>query len=172
MRKPNTMCIVCGAGVYRRPTQLAKQINIFCSVDCMKEKCEVKDKPCEYCSNPFKPTHSTTRFCSKNCSVAFVRRENPWSTEKKPGQTQRHRSQYNLWLLKQTFNFESCMVQGCDYDKTYDLHRLVEGKNGGEYKIGNMFAICPNHHAEVHRGIVKLTKVSDCELKTEYGSVA
>ena len=33
--------------------------------------------------------------------------------------------------------------------------------------VGNMFAICPLHHAEIHRKVVRVVKVSDCELLVE-----
>jgi hypothetical protein len=68
-------------------------------------------------------------------------------------------------LLKNTFQINACMVEGCNYSRTFDIHRLIEGKNGGGYEIGNMFAICPNHHAEVTRGLIKLQKVNDFTLK-------
>lgn len=48
------------------------------------------------------------------------------------------------------------MVEGCDYERTFDLHRMVAGRDGGCYELGNMFALCPNHHAEVERGLVTL----------------
>ena len=57
------------------------------------------------------------------------------------------------------------MVEGCDYEKTFEIHRLVPGKEGGAYEVGNMFAICPNHHAEVSRGRINLEKVSDSILR-------
>ncbi len=57
------------------------------------------------------------------------------------------------------------MVLGCNYNKCYDIHRLIEGKDGGLYEIGNMFAICPNHHAEVHRGLIKLIKINNYTLE-------
>ncbi len=57
------------------------------------------------------------------------------------------------------------MVLGCDYDKAYDIHRLVPGKEGGSYEFGNMFAICPNHHAEVSKGLIKLEKINNCQLR-------
>jgi len=68
-------------------------------------------------------------------------------------------------MLKEAFHFDCCMVSGCNYNKTYDIHRLVAGKQGGRYEIGNMFALCPNHHAEATRGLTKFEKVSDCELR-------
>jgi hypothetical protein len=57
------------------------------------------------------------------------------------------------------------MVDGCDYDRTFDIHRFVSGRSGGHYGIGNMFAICPNHHAEVTRKIIKLEKINDYTLR-------
>jgi len=61
------------------------------------------------------------------------------------------------------------MVEGCTYNKTYDIHRVIEGKHGGEYKIGNMFAICPMHHAEITRKIIEVNKVNDCTLRIKDG---
>ena len=57
------------------------------------------------------------------------------------------------------------MVEGCSYSTTFDIHRVITGKDGGEYVVGNMFAICPNHHAEVTRGIITLIKVNDYTLE-------
>jgi hypothetical protein len=57
------------------------------------------------------------------------------------------------------------MIVGCDYSTTFDIHRMIEGRDGGKYEVGNMFAICPNHHAEVTRRIIRLEKVSNSELK-------
>ena len=42
-------------------------------------------------------------------------------------------------------------MDGCNYSNTIDLHRIVNGKDGGEYTLDNICAICPNHHQEVHR---------------------
>jgi hypothetical protein len=76
-----------------------------------------------------------------------------------------NQSRKKLALLKNIFNFNNCMVDGCDYCTTYDIHRFVPGSQGGKYEIGNMFAICPNHHAEVSRKIIEFEKISDCKLK-------
>ncbi|MES2211644.1 MAG: HNH endonuclease signature motif containing protein [Pseudomonadota bacterium] len=70
--------------------------------------------------------------------------------------------------LKIKFNFTHCMVEGCDYDKCFEIHRFIPGKNGGQYIIGNMFAICPNHHSEEHRKICVFTKISDSKLGITY----
>jgi predicted restriction endonuclease len=67
------------------------------------------------------------------------------------------------------------MVEGCDYSTCYDIHRVIPGRDGGQYVIGNMFAICPNHHAEVERKIIRLDRQTDARLtvavlKTAEGS--
>jgi hypothetical protein len=59
------------------------------------------------------------------------------------------------------------MVDGCSYARTVDLHRLVPGRDGGEYVVGNMVAICPNHHAEVHRRLVVLRQSSSITVVAE-----
>lgn len=59
----------------------------------------------------------------------------------------------------------SCMVIGCEYDKTTDVHRFVHGLDGGEYTPENSFAVCPNHHAEEHRGITSFEIVGPMELR-------
>jgi predicted restriction endonuclease len=57
------------------------------------------------------------------------------------------------------------MVEDCKYDKTYDIHRHKPGKEGGKYELGNMFAICPNHHAEITRGLVMVEKLDEKTLR-------
>ncbi len=57
------------------------------------------------------------------------------------------------------------MIVGCSYKKTFDIHRLISGKSGGKYEIGNMYAICPDHHAEVSRGSIALEKIADDQLR-------
>jgi len=74
-------------------------------------------------------------------------------------------SRKRLETLKKEFQFDTCMIEGCSYNRTYDIHRVIEGKNGGEYKIGNMFAICPCHHAEITRKIIEVEKVDDKTLR-------
>ena len=56
------------------------------------------------------------------------------------------------------------MVIGCIYSKTHDIHRLIPGKDGGGYNIGNAFMLCPNHHVEAHRNIVELRKINNFEV--------
>jgi 5-methylcytosine-specific restriction endonuclease McrA len=46
--------------------------------------------------------------------------------------------------------------QRCGWNESYcDLHRIVEGKDGGKYTMDNVLILCPNCHRIEHRGILK-----------------
>lgn len=163
-RTPNTICKTCDEPCYKRPNDLKKYKNHYCTKECYFKDKRMPTKICEYCGQSFQPSHRRLKFCSRLCAQTGrnrVRRKHKYSGKNK--------GERFLNELLATFNFTSCMVQKCAYNKTYDLHRLIPGKVGGKYKIGNAFAICPNHHAEIHRKICKFIKKSDCELIAIYG---
>jgi hypothetical protein len=156
-RTPNQKCDnpKCNVLVYKRPKLKRK----FCCRECyFRTVTERKDVNCKFCKRPFYPKRIDQRFCSHSCSASIQR--GIYSKLKF-----RSKTQFRLHILREKFNFNSCMVDGCGYNKVYNVHRFLEGKNGGKYEIGNMFAICPNHHAEYHNGLVKFEKVSNCKLK-------
>jgi DNA-directed RNA polymerase subunit RPC12/RpoP len=161
IRKPNTECFVCKKQVYRRPSQLERFNTVACSRECLTKIQRTRGEiVCEYCGVKFFPKHSgkNTKTCSRSCS-----------NRNRKGVVYNKKSQNNskrrLAILTRAFGFSSCMIDDCVYNKTYDIHRLVKGKNGGVYEVGNMFAICPNHHAEVHRGLIELQKIDDHTLR-------
>ncbi|MEI8270726.1 MAG: hypothetical protein WCG45_05125 [bacterium] len=157
-RKPNCNCSYCRKEIYRRPKEIEMFNNVFCSSKC-HGLASRKKSICKSCGSNFKPEKKTSSYCCRSC--ANVGRKGLKYTKKKL----QNSSKLRLDKLKNTFKFESCMVENCNYNKTYDIHRLKEGKDGGKYEIGNMFAICPNHHAEVHRRLIKLEKINDYTLK-------
>jgi len=160
MRKANTTCRVCNKGIYRRPFELESYgCNVYCSKKCMYAD-RALIKTCPVCRLNFKAKPKQT-YCSKQCSGKTTR--NRLGT-KKGYRKQKNLTEIRLEELRRVFDFKTCMVQGCNYDRTFDIHRLVPGKDGGQYTIGNMYAICPNHHAECHRGLIWFTKISDYEL--------
>lgn len=160
MRIPNCNCNTCLKPIYRRPFQLIGNQKVYCSKECFwKIRGKIEEAVCKTCGNNFIPFKRSSTFCSKSC--ANTNRRGKSYSKISAG----NKSQVRLALLKNTFNFKCCMVLDCTYCKTYDVHRLVEGKDCGKYEIGNMFAICPNHHAEIHRKIIRLEKISDCQLK-------
>jgi len=83
----------------------------------------------------------------------------------KPDRLAPNASRMRLVTLEKRFGKLKCMVVGCGYDKVLEVHRHVPGRSGGLYEIGNMFTVCPNHHAEVTRGITTLVKLSDDALE-------
>lgn len=166
-RKPNTKCKVCNKEIYKRPFEIESYgENLYCSTTCMfYDRRKTKIIQCPVCNKEKEvKTKSKQVYCSRICSGKVTR--NRLGT-KKGCRKGKNPSERRLNLLKETFDFSSCMVQGCEYDKIYHIHRFVEGKNGGLYEIGNMYAICPNHHAEVHAGLIELLQVSESELKTK-----
>jgi len=158
-RNPNTTCSACSKPVYKRPCELRKYKSVFCSLSCYKLTVAPPKKVCQNCGKLFKPWRGTkARYCSHSCSNIARRGIN--YDKKVSGNVSKDR----VNLLRDTFGLEHCMVKSCDYGKTYDIHRLVPGKHGGKYEIGNMFALCPNHHAEVSRGLIKFEKISANQL--------
>jgi hypothetical protein len=160
-RQPNAQCEVCSKQIYRRPCQMAG--NVFCSHICYRIFTKPQLITCASCKKSFLPNKPTSRFCSHSCSN-IARRGSSYSKDR-----HQNSSQQKIAVLRQAFEFSSCMVEGCDYANTLDVHRLLPGHQGGKYEIGNMFAICPNHHAEVSRGLIALERIDDSHLRISGG---
>lgn len=159
IKEPNIKCHLCDKAIYRKPADIAKWHHIFCSRECFRKHFSAKPRLCFICRKEFRPDKSTSRYCSKGCANSA--RKGRKYLRNSPSL---NNSAARLKLLRETFNLQSCMVEGCKYCKTYDIHRIIPGRDGGKYEIGNMFAICPNHHAEVTRGLIIFKKISDCLL--------
>jgi hypothetical protein len=41
----------------------------------------------------------------------------------------------------------------CGWEGACDKHRIVNGKDGGKYEIGNVIVVCPNCHRLIHKGL-------------------
>lgn len=168
-RNPNTECSVCKCKYYRSPCNF--KFRAICK-DCRKKENESTwvTTTCPGCKKEFKyarsDNHREPRVC---CSRACANVNRTGSKYPKGGFNSKQKRR--LYDIINKYNVTSCMVEGCNYNKTYDVHRLVPGKEGGKYEFGNMFTICPNHHAEYHRGICKLEKINDYTLKAIYGAV-
>lgn len=160
-RKANHKCKGCGLEIYIRPSLLKKGIGLYCSRQCVNYP-KPPLKECLFCKKKFRGLHSSQKFCNKSCAA-----QHPRGSYKKYGPLTgcKNNNERRLKLLRSLFDFTECMVEGCSYNKLYEIHRFIPGKEGGLYEIGNMFAICPNHHAECHRGLIKFEKISDCELR-------
>lgn len=164
-RKPNTQCKVCDKAIYRRPFDIESYgKNLYCSKKCMYRDRKERQRviTCPVCGEQIgvKPS-SKQIYCSKRCSGKVTR--NRLGT-KKGYRKYKNLTEQRLCKLKEVCDFSYCMVQGCEYNRMFHIHRFIEGKNGGKYEVGNMYAICPNHHAEYHHGLIKFLKISVGEL--------
>jgi hypothetical protein len=162
MRKQSDMmdCQACGKEFYCKPSW--RDTRKYCSFECFKSTLNLlQEKPCEHCGEVFKQKESKQKYCGLSCSATATRR--PWSTKKK--NAPRNINEARFRLLKKTFEFESCMIEGCEYHNLYEVHRFHPGREGGEYVVGNMFAICPNHHAEITRKFITVEKINDSCLR-------
>lgn len=162
-RIPNTKCSVCATPVYRRPITInAKADNIFCSSKCFgSRRAAFRTLKTCLCGVVFEiPTYIEYRrkYCSRSCANS-ARRGLRYTGNKFVN----HRTAL-LVELQRVSGIKHCMVIGCGYYRTLDMHRVIQGKNGGEYNTANAFAICPNHHAEVHRGVITLVVAGPFQL--------
>ena len=158
-RTHNATCKVCNKGMYKRPNQIKSSKNLFCDRECYAKFRRLPEILCKQCNKSFARSHHRVMFCSRQC--AQEGRDRTRNKYEFPGKSAPER---RLNELRWHYGTDVCMVKGCRYNLTFDIHRLVPGSEGGEYILGNMFAICPNHHAEVHRGIITFKKVNNWTL--------
>lgn len=156
-RKSNYKCdnLDCKNKIYKRPAEKNKYCCRKCYFSSVTKRTSIN---CKHCGKEFLPSRIEQKFCTNSCSASVLR--GPYSKDKC-----RSKTQNRLKILKENFNFECCMVEGCTYNKVYNIHRFIEGKNGGKYEIGNMFAICPNHHSEYHARLINFEKINNSKLK-------
>lgn len=132
----------------------------FCSDACLRAYRKTgQSMACQYCGDEFVPDKKGRKYCSHSCSNR-ARRGITFSFSSRGNKNRRR-----LMLLKNTFDFTDCMIEGCGYRRVFNVHRFIPGSDGGEYVIGNMFAICPNHHSEIHSNLVRVEKVNDHVLR-------
>lgn len=161
MSRTNTVCAHCSVPIYRKPHQIANGQLRFCTRQCFQKHYNMISEPikCKICNGSFRRQGRDHIYCSKSCA------QKSRAGKKRNGNKNGNASRARLNLLYEMFAFKCCMVEGCEYGRVYDVHRLIEGKHGGEYVVGNMFAICPNHHAEYTRGLIRFEKIDDSHLR-------
>lgn len=163
IRRPNTSCFRCGKPVYRRPNEIKRALRAYCSRKCQDPPNVTvrSERVCHACGKSFFVPKNLLKkkFCSRGCANTSRR-----GMRYTGSNAINHRAALLIELQK-LCGHAHCMVVGCYYSRTFDLHRLKEGKGGGKYTVGNAFAICPNHHAEVHRGLVTLREIGSFKLE-------
>jgi hypothetical protein len=150
-RRPNSKCDRCGRVFYRRPSQKKRYGNCYCSWRCYRIVTRVSDKTCPVCDTDFQPKQKSQTYCSKSCASKGSKLVYKHGSLLKVPKT---KTKIKIEVLEACFGSPlCCMVEGCSYSRTLDVHRLIPGRRDGEYVIGNMFSLCPNHHMEIERKI-------------------
>jgi len=162
-RKPNTKCIVCNKKFYKRLSQKTSSRH-FCSWACYcawrssdADPRAISMRQCGVCKKEFRPARREQKFCSVRCAASRP-------LQKRKNGRGKNKSQWVLACLKNRGWDGKCMIAGCNYSTVMDAHRIVAGKDGGEYNCDNVCAICPNHHAEIHRLKCNIVRVADSEF--------
>ena len=66
-RHPNTKCGICSKEIYRRPSELKNNGNVYCSQNCYGLAIR-KEKPCVVCGKLIMATFNKAT-CSKACQI-------------------------------------------------------------------------------------------------------
>jgi hypothetical protein len=134
-----------------------KKINNNFKYPQYRPKIEVK---CSFCSNNLKRRADVKArfgryFCDNKCKNMYHSK----SIE-----------ELNSWekiVLRMITQFgKKCWI--CDYTNIIQGHHIKEKRNGGVNKFFNCFLCCPNHHAEIHAGLIDLenvTKIRDEKIR-------
>lgn len=138
MRKHNSVCNNpdCNNTMYRRPVELEKFKEVFCSRRCYADAQKKRfAKNCKTCGAEFFPNRKEQKYCGKSCATKASR--GVWGTNKK--RVAKNSTILRREMLEKEYGVCSCMVEGCSYSRTLDVHRYTPGKAGGEYVVGTCF---------------------------------
>jgi hypothetical protein len=53
---------------------------------------------------------------------------------------------------------KKCYFCSCNIYKLLDVHRIVEGKEGGQYTEHNTVTVCSLCHRNIHSGMIKIDR--------------
>lgn len=53
---------------------------------------------------------------------------------------------------------KKCKFCDCDTYELLDVHRILEGKDGGKYTEDNTITVCSLCHRKIHCGIIKVDR--------------
>lgn len=143
-RKANTICLVCGKPVYRRPRQLTlSKGKVFCSMRCYGFSCR-KEGSCVVCGkNILASLHKKT--CSRSCSN--IHRTGIQYKIGRPKDNARTQRYIKISLLEK----RGYKCERCGYNKSEILQVHHRNRNRKDNRLENLEIICPNCHYNEHR---------------------
>lgn len=152
-RTPNTQCSKCEKQFYRAP-KYKKEKN-YCSWVCAGID-RTKWITCKMCPTKFKAGQNKVT-CSKSCALKHRQDPNRSHCKGRPPRPD-HFKHSTRSLKKQLLIERGPKCQLCSYaiPETLNIHHIIEKKNGGTDYKENLLLICPNCHAEIHKGLRKI----------------
>ncbi len=149
-------CLECKKTFYPAISEVRRGNGKFCSLSCVchyrnlhylkPRSVKLDIKICHFCHRKFqhRPYRGLGKFCSLTCKYNSRRGKQPGS----PNQNIRRR------LKNMAFSSygENCEV--CGYALSVDVHHLIPRSEDGKDEADNLAVLCPNHHREVHIGIL------------------
>jgi len=152
MRKSNTICLNCKSLFYARKS--AKDIGYgkFCCHECYIKYTYNGDtvyplkKTCITCKADFMVSarKKNKKFCCQTCAARYNNRNRAGI---------KYNSEQNLKIRLVRNYGHFCAV--CQYSTSLDGHHIVPKYKGGNDDLSNGILLCPNHHREVHLGLIK-----------------
>lgn len=151
----SVICEKCKAEFFKKPSDVKRTKRNFCSKKCQYE---FNDKRIILnCFNCGKETikrqselRSKNNFCSRSCSVASNNRTR--IGENHPNWVN-YKSNYRVLAFK---NFEiKCYVCEYNIEEVLQVHHIDKNRNNNS--LNNLCILCPTHHVEVHKGLLKIS---------------
>lgn len=143
IRKPNTVCIVCGKAIYKRPSQIKlNHGNVFCSSNCYGIY-NRRESPCIVCGKPIL-AQLNKKTCSRECA-----NKNRAGIKYKQGSLKDKVKTY-IALKKRLSESRGTICEVCGYSKfeILQVHHIDHNRQNNELR--NLKLICPNCHFESH----------------------
>lgn len=141
-RNPNTICKVCGEGMYRRPSELEKRSAVFCSQVCYG-KFQRKLTPCTVCRKPIR-AGLNKKTCSRACA-----NKNRKGISYNTGRLRDKVKSYRSLKFRLIANRGSA-CERCNYDKEKILQVHHKNRDRNNNELSNLELLCPNCHCEEH----------------------
>ena len=146
-------CGTCNKSFYKKPNEILKSKSgkVYCSKICAAIPCR-REKPCVICGTLILGS-ANKKTCSKMCARMYRERPGKVYTKRRP-KTQRAvfaspKSRINF------IEYRGNKCELCPYSikEILNIHHIKERKNGGTDEEYNLIVVCPNCHAEIHKGL-------------------
>lgn len=149
-------CLQCNKVFHPAISEVKRGNGKFCSLTCvckyrnlhyMKPRTvKLEIKICQFCRRKFQfgPNGGLGKFCSLICA-------NNGKRGRRPGRLQQNIRRKLKAIAFERYG-EKCEV--CGYALAVDVHHLIPRAEDGNDEMTNLAVLCPNHHREVHLGLL------------------